>query len=154
MKIFTKTICLTLAAVLLLSLTGCGFIGKERTQDEEKEQLLAILSDLSNNLHPGTAGSSLTSVRLAADLVTWAATAKMDKKEAAEIVMNWLKEQSPDIRRAFQEKVESVSESYGKIIRDGASDLLNAAGIKKDTSNLGSRLKELVETILASGGLD
>ena len=78
----------------------------------------------------------------------------MDKKEAAAIVAEWLQEQTPEIQKAFQEQIASVSESYGQIIKDGAADLLEAAGVEEDLSNLGSRLKELVEAVLNSGGLD
>lgn len=145
---------LVLCAVLLLSLTACGSMAKPRTDDEERAQLRAILDDVAKNLHPATAGSSLTAARMTADLVTWAATTKMDKKEAAGIVAEWLKEQAPEIRAAFQERLANISSTYGQIVKDGAAGLMESAGVEKDFSNLGSRLKEIVEAILASGGLD
>lgn len=149
-----KFTALLLAVLMVLSLSGCSFLAKERTAQEDREALIRILDDLSANMHPGTAGSSLTSARLAADLIGWATTTKMDKSEAAAIVMEWLKEQSPEIRAAFREKINSVADTYGTIIRDSAADLLKAAGVEKDLSNLGSRMQEIVEEILATGGLD
>lgn len=150
-----KILAFLLAAVLLVSFTGCSLLGGTGTVPaSEKEELLAILEDLSENLHLGTAGSSLTSARLAASLVAWAATTTMDKREAAAVVLEWLEVQSPQIQAAFREKIASVSQSYGQIVKDGAADLLDAAGVEKDMSNLGSRLKELVEAVLSSGGLD
>lgn len=151
MRIFWKITALVLAAVLL---TGCGSIGQEKTTQQEREELVRILDDLSANLHPGTSGSSLTSARIAAELIGWASTAKMGKAEAGKIVVEWLQEQSPEIRAAVQEKIDSVSSTYGSILRDGAADLMESAGVESDFSNLGSRIKDLMGEILASGGLD
>lgn len=154
MKLFQKLTAVCLLLTLLVSLTACGMTVKEKSSDADRQKLQAILNDLSNNLHPGTAGSSLTAAQLTAELLAWAATTKMDKKEAAGIVAEWLKEQSPEIQAAFQEKMQSVSNTYGQVLKDGAADLMESAGINKDFSNLGSRLKELVGAVLASGGLD
>ena len=149
-----KLTVLLLVAAMLLGLAGCSFPGSGTVDASEKEELMRILDELSENLHLGTAGSSLTSAKLAAELIAWASNTTMDKKEAAAIVAEWLQKQSPEIQKAFQEQIASVSESYGQIIRDGAADLLEAAGVEEDLSNLGTRLKELVEAVLNSGGLD
>ena len=149
-----KMTALLLLAAMLLGLAGCSFPGSGTVDASEKEELMRILDELSENLHLGTAGSSLTSARLAAELILWASTTTMDKKEAAAIVAEWLQKQSPEIQKALQEQSSSVSESYGQIIKDGAADLLEAVGVEEDLSNLGSRLKELVEAVLDSGGLD
>lgn len=150
-----KLTSILLLAAMLLGLAGCSFFGGGSTADPaQKEELMRILDDLSENLHLGTAGSSLTSAQLAAELIAWASNTSMDKKEAAAIVAQWLQEQTPEIQAAFQEQIASVSESYGRIVKDGAADLLEAAGIEQDLSNLGSRLKELVQAVLDSGGLD
>lgn len=149
-----KMTVLLLVAAMLLGLAGCSFPGSGTVDASEKEELMRILDDLSENLHLGTAGSSLTSAKLAAELIVWASNTTMDKKEAAAIVAEWLQKQTPEIQKAFQEQIASVSESYGQIIRDGAADLLEAAGVEEDLSNLGTRLKELVEAVLNSGGLD
>lgn len=149
-----KLTALLLLAAMLLGLAGCSFPGSGTVDASEKEELMRILDDLSENLHLGTAGSSLTSAKLAAELIVWASNTTMDKKEAAAIVAEWLQKQTPEIQKAFQEQIASVSESYGQIIRDGAADLLEAAGVEEDLSNLGTRLKELVEAVLNSGGLD
>lgn len=149
-----KMTVLLLVAAMLLGLAGCSFPGSGTVDASEKEELMRILDELSENLHLGTAGSSLTSAKLAAELIAWASNTTMDKKEAAAIVAEWLQKQTPEIQKAFQEQIASVSESYGQIIRDGAADLLEAAGVEEDLSNLGTRLKELVEAVLNSGGLD
>lgn len=142
-----------LAAVLVLTLAGCSLMKKTGTPDSDRERLVAILNDISENMRPATAGSSLVSIRLAADLISWAATTSMDKQEAAGIVLDWLKEQTPEIQAAFREKMQHVSDSFGSILKDGAAGLLESAGVEKDFSNLSTRLQETVKAILASGGV-
>ena len=60
MKIQKLTAILLLAA-MLLGLAGCSFFGGSTVDSGEKEELMRILDELSENLHLGTAGSSLTS---------------------------------------------------------------------------------------------
>lgn len=141
-----KTTALLLALVLLLS--ACGGTAKPTEPKDEQEALYAVLDEIMENIRPGTAGSTLSSVRTAAKLVKWASTTKMTKEEAASAVTQWLKTQSPELQQLFREKLTHVAESYGEILKDGAKDLLETAGVEDDLSNLGSRLKDLVETIL------
>lgn len=139
---------ITLFALLL---AGCGAAAeKPETTGEnpDRARLIAILDDMAENLHPGTAGSGLTAIRITADLVSWAASTQMTKAEAASAVGDWLKEQSPEIKEAFQEKISSIASSFADIAKDGAKDALEAAGVEKDLSNLGSRLKELVNAVI------
>lgn len=134
---------------LLLSLTACAGKGNGTLkEDEDKEKLVKILNDIADNYHPGTTGSSLTSVRIAADLVSWAASSNMSKSEAAAVVKDWLKEQSPEIKAAFKEKASQIAESLSKIVKDEAEDMLEAAGVEKDFSNLGSRIKEIAQSVI------
>lgn len=137
-----------LLAAMLLSLTACGTAGSEPTDEQDKEKLLSLLDDIGENVRPGTTGSGLTAIRIAADLVSWAASTNMTKSQAAGIVGSWLKEQSPEIREAFREKVSQVAEAYGKIAREEAKDLLESAGVQETVSDLSSRLKDMVEAIL------
>lgn len=154
MKVFHKSVIILLLFAMLLGLNGCAFLGKERTEEEDRARLTEILNDLAENYHPATAGNTLTAARITADLLTWAATTKMDKKEAVQVVAEWLKVQSPEIKAAFQQKMDSIAGTYSQVLKDGAAGLMDSAGVEKDFSNLGTRLKEIVEAILASGGLD
>lgn len=154
MKLYRSVCAAFLVLLLLFSLTGCALFKGSGSDLSDKEQLIQILNDISASFHPGTAGSSLNAIRMAAKLITWASTTNMDKKEAAAVVADWLKEQSPEIRQAFEQKLSGIKDAFGRIVVDGASDLLESAGVEKDFSNLGSRLKEIVSAILASGGLN
>lgn len=142
---------IVMVTILALLLAGCGAAAeKPETTGEnpDRDRLLAILDDIGQNLHPGTAGSGLTAIRITADLVSWAASTQMTKAEAADTVTSWLKSQSPEIKEAFQEKISSIASSFAEIVKDGAKEALEDAGVEKDLSNLGTRLKELVEAVI------
>lgn len=149
MKLFKKGAALVLAVLLVLSLAGCAGKGNGTlTEKEDKEKLISVLDDIANNVRPGSAGSMLTSIRIAADLVSWAASSNMTKMEAAKVAAEWLKQQPEADREVLQEKLKSVAEAYGKIALDGAKDLLQDAGVREKLADLTGNLQETVEAIL------
>lgn len=150
-----KFLSILLAAALLLSLTGCAGKGNGTlSQEEDTAKLYKILDDIAANVRPGSAGNGLTSVRIAADLVSWAASSNMSKKEAAEAMAKWYKDQPQEVKDAYKEQLQQVAEAYAKIALDGAKDMLESAGVKGTFNNLSDKLKETVEAILASGGVN
>lgn len=146
-----RLIAALLLAAVLLSLTACSAAGGELTDEKDREKLISLLDDIADNVRPGTAGSKMTTVRIAADLVSWAASTKMTKSQAAGVVGEWLKEQSPEIRDAFREKLGRVAEAYGDLAREEAKDLLESAGVQETVSDLSGRLKDMVEAVLDAG---
>lgn len=155
MKFMRNVLLLVLTAALVLSLAACAGKGNGTLSEEEDvKKLTGILDDIAANVHPGTAGSSLVSVRIAADLVSWAASSNMSKKEAAAVVSQWMKDLPEEQKQAFKDQMKQVAVSYGRIALDGAKDLLEAAGVNDTISELSGKLKDTVEAILASGGVD
>lgn len=149
MKLFKKGVALVLAVMLVLSLAGCAGKGNGTLNEkEDKEKLIAVLDAIANNVRPGSTGSMLTSVRIAADLVSWAASSNMTKMEAAKVAAEWLKQQPEADREVLKEKLKSVAEAYGRIALDGAKELLQDAGVQEKLGELTGGLKELVETVL------
>lgn len=149
MKLFKKGVALALAVMLVLSLAGCAGKGNGVLDEkEDKEKLLAVLDAIANNVRPGSTGGMLTSVRIAADLVSWAASSNMTKMEAAKVAAEWLKQQPEADREVLQEKLKSVAEAYGRIALDGAKDLLQDAGVREKLGELTGGLKDMVETVL------
>lgn len=154
MKRVNRTIAIILAAVLVLSLTGCGMSGKNPDKNADRQQLIDILNDISANLHPATAGSSLVSANLTADLIFWAAKTSLSKTEVAEIVGEWMMQQAPEIQAAFEQQLELIGTSYSQILQDGAKGLLDSAGVQKELPELNGGLKGVLDSILSFGGLD
>lgn len=156
MKISIRKITsLLLAAALLLSLTACAGKGNGTlTEDEDTRKLNAVLDDIAANVRPGTAGSTLTAIRIAADLISWAASSNMSKKEAADAVAQWYKDQPQEVKDAYKEQMGQVAQAYGRIALDGAKELLEDAGVKNSVTEMSDKLKETIESILASGGVN
>lgn len=152
MKYVKTAAAVLLIAAMVLSLAACS-AGSTPEDSKDKQRLISLLDDIAENVKPGSAGNKLTAVRIAADLVSWAASTEMTKQEAAQVVAQWLKEQSPELRDAFVEKLSSVASAYGKIAADEAKELLEDANIQETVASVSGRLKELVEAILASGGI-
>lgn len=147
MQLLRKTVALILICVLVLSLTACAPGGKKDDRTE-REKLIGILDDIKENVHPGTAGGTLRAMRTAADLISWASSTTMKKSEAAKVVKEWLKEQSPEMREVLQEKLEQVAEACGSIIREEAKGALESAGVEEKFSDISSRVKDLVDSVL------
>lgn len=142
-----RVIALLLLAAMLLSLAGCsiGKIGKE-----EKE-LRGILDDIAASFRSG--GDTLTAVRLAAELADWTKNTTMSKQEIGKVIAAWLKEQAPEIRENFGQKLSSLAESSSAFAKESINTLLEAAGVEKDLSNLGTRVLDLIKTVFDSGGI-
>lgn len=153
MTAMKRILALMLMAVLMLTMTACAGSNSEK-EKTEKEKLIAILEDASANVQPGTSGSGLRAAKSAVALITFASKTDMTSKEAAAVVKEWLGGQSDDIKDSFREKMQQVAEAYGQIALDGAKDLLEAAGEQSTVTEITGKLKEIVEEILASGGVN
>lgn len=155
MQSLRKLSALLLAAALILSLAGCAApAGSGAAEQTDQEKLYAILDDIVANVQPGTTGSFLRAVGVAAKLVKWAKETEMSKQEAAQAVMQWLKDQPQETKDAFRDSMKQIAEAYGRMAVDGAKDLLESAGVPDSLGEMTDRLKEIVEAILASGGID
>lgn len=144
-----KITALILTAALVVALTGCAGKGNGTLgEKEDREKLVSILDDIANQIRPGSAGNGLVAVRIAADLVSWAASSNMSKTEAAKVATDWVKQQPEADKEVLKEKLQSVSQAYGKIAVDGAKDLLKDAGVKDKLAELTGNLRNLVDSVL------
>lgn len=148
MKIKRFTALIT-AAVLVLALTGCAGKGNGTlSEKEDKAKLISILDDIADSKRSGSESGTLNSVRIAADLVSWAASSNMSKTEAAKVAADWLKDQPEADREVIKEKLKGVAEAYGKIAVDGARELLEDTGLQKKINDFSGNLKDTVEAVL------
>lgn len=127
-----------LSAALLVSLAGCTFLEKPESKEADKAQLRALLDQVAENVKE--ANSPITAA-LAADFVSWACSTEMTQKEAAQMVSDWLAEQSPSIRLAAEDNLNGMLDGLNKILKDGA-----------DTAKSWD-IQSVLDEILASGGI-
>lgn len=135
-------------------LAGCGMLPESTLKEEDRQQLIGLLNRVAENLHPGTAGSSLVSAEVTSELMNWAAATKLTAQETAEAVQQWLESQPAEIREAFDQQLESIGGTYAEILRDGAKGLLESAGVQQELPEIDMDLKSILNSILSSGGLD
>lgn len=151
MKRIQRILALLVMAALL---SGCGILPENALKEEDRQQLIGVLDRIAENLHPGTAGSSLVSADVTSELINWAAATKLTAQETAEAVRQWLESQSAEIREAFAQQLESIGGTYAEILRDGAKGLLESAGVQQELPEIDMDLKSILNSILSSGGLD
>lgn len=151
MKRVQKILALLVMAALL---AGCGILPENALKQEDRQQLISVLDRIAENLHPGTAGSSLVSAGVTSELINWAASTQMTAQETAEAVRQWLESQSGEVREAFAQQLESIGGTYAEILRDGAKGLLESAGVQQELPEMDMDLKSILNSILSSGGLD
>lgn len=148
MKQLRRGMTFLLAVVLMLSLAACAGKGNGILEEQEdKEKLIHVLDEIADNSRSGS-GGTLSSVRIAADLVSWAASSNMSKSEAAKVAAEWIKQQPEADREVLKEKLKGVVNAYSKIALDGAKDLLKDAGVQEKLGNLTGSLKDTVEAVL------
>ncbi len=151
MKRMRRILALLVMAALL---AGCGVLPENALKEEDRRQLISLLDRIAESLHPGTAGSSLVSAGVTSELIDWAAATKLSAQETAEAVRQWLESQSEEIREAFAQQLESIGGTYAEILRDGAKGLLESAGVQQELPEMDMDLKSILNSILASGGLE
>ena len=140
MKTVRKITSSFLVLVLLLTLGGCSAPGAPDSKEEDLNRLQGLLNQISTNVQ---AGKSPITASLAADFVSWAATTQLTRQETAQAAADWLASQTPELRRAAEEKLNALMEQMSQFLKDGTENLKNSDW------DISSILKD----ILASGGL-
>ena len=140
MKTVQRRIAFFLAAILVLTLTGCSFAGVPESKEADQGRLRSLLNEITANLQ---AGNTPITAGLAADFVSWASSTQLTRQEVAQIAGDWLAAQTPALRQAAEEKLNGLMEQMNKLLKDGAEKVQDASW------DLGSVLQD----ILASGGL-
>lgn len=133
-----KYLAFFLAACLLLSLTGCAYIGEQAEKREDRNKLRSLLDQVAENTKEG---ESPITVKLTADFVSWACSTKLTQKEISQVVSDWLSDQSPSIRLAAEEKLNDLMDSLNKLVQDGSE------AVK------GWDVQSILDDILSSGGI-
>ncbi len=156
------------ALLLALTMTAChsappSTVTTVATMPEETKSTLAavqvqggdeltkLLDQIEDNVFPGTAGCTLTSVQYTVNLLDWCKTAGVSDSELRGIVSNWMAgKDTAELSRKF----ELVSDTYQKLMSDTAADLLDAAGVRTDSCPWPEACRQVMATILEVTGAD
>ena len=139
MKRVHKVFFVILTACLLLSMTGCAYIGEQMERRENRGQLRGLLDQVAENIKEG---ESPVTLQLTADFVSWACSTELTQEEVSQVVSDWLADQSPSIRLAAEEKLKDMMDSLNGMLKDGVE-----AAKSWD-------IQSVLQEILSSGGID
>ena len=75
-----------------------------------------VLEEIRTDIQPGTAGSSLTSVRVAADLLDWGTKTTLNKEDIKNETARWLSDKGNQEQLEFSQKLEAVYDAYQQLL--------------------------------------
>ena len=133
--------------------TESGSIETENESKEAENLTLPILDEINENTTVGTAGSSLRAVQSAVKLLDWGTNTDLDPQEIWEATIAWLSNKGNDEQVEFAEKMEAVDDAYQKLLKEGAEELLSAAGCEDTAYPWSDTPVESIEAIMDAVGL-
>ncbi|MGN1248969.1 MAG: hypothetical protein ACI4XW_02745 [Candidatus Spyradocola sp.] len=114
---------------------------------------LPILSQIDENVQPGTAGSTLRAVQSAAALLDWGDATGLDPEEIETAAREWLNTLTDAQRTAFLEKLALVRDAIDQLFTDSAEELLADAGCDNTAYPWGGAPSEPVQAVLRAADL-
>lgn len=120
----------------------------------DKTELTAILDDIEQNVKPGTAGCSLSSVPYAVKLLDWSADTELTADEIKTEINNWLADKNSDEQVEFRPKLDLINGNCEQLLGDNAKDLLECA--RCDTANCTwpDSSKGIIKCVMETAGID
>jgi predicted small lipoprotein YifL len=174
-KTMKKILTFLLAAIMLFSLCGCSgapeagpapdnTIETEPTDAPETvsappepvpeaDPLEGLLSELVNNIQPGSAGCSLRAVSEAVKFIDWGMNAAISEDEIFSLVEIYMGSLSDDDRYMLTEALEALDDSYQQLLSSSRDELLDEAGCGDAECSWGSEPVAAVESLMKAAGI-
>lgn len=100
----------------------------QQTKKESYVELDNVLDEINTEINPGTAGSGMNSIKVAAHLLNWGVGTSMTTDEIKKETISWLSVMGNSDQVEFSSKLALVYESYNKLLGSDAEQLLKSAG--------------------------
>ena len=147
-----KFISVLLFCITVFSLcVGCTNSFAEKSEivstplKDESKRLLMLMEGFSENLQPGTAGSSLKAVKEAVRLMDWGMETKMTEEEISKAIETYFSEKDTEFVEEYTAKLEQLDETYQLLLTEGQEGLLDSAGCTDTAYPWGGEPMEAVE---------
>ena len=88
----------------------------------------AILTDVSDNYQPATAGCSLSAAKLAGELLDWNAQYVLSAESITAAAKSFVEALDEEHASAFEQKLGDIYAAAESLLQDGAADTLSSAG--------------------------
>jgi len=118
-------------------------------------ELTALLQEIRDRMHIGTAGSSLKAAGLAVDALNWGRESRLDLDAICFTLDAWLDTLDPDAQEEFFQQLESVDHSFQLLTVPGeeAEMLLSDAGCEDMGYPWNEQAVAAVENLMLAAGL-
>jgi len=100
----------------------------QQTKKESYVELDNVLDEINTEINPGTAGSGMNSIKVAAHLLNWGVGTSMTTDEIKKETISWLSDMGNSDQVEFSNKLALVYEAYNKLLSSDAEQLLESAG--------------------------
>ena len=100
----------------------------QQTKKESYVELDKVLDEINTEINPGTAGSGMNSIKVAAHLLNWGVGTSMTTDEIKKETISWLSDMGNSDQVEFSNKLALVYEAYNKLLSSDAEQLLESAG--------------------------
>lgn len=101
---------------------------QSQTTKPSYTELRGVLDEINTDIHPGSAGNELNSVKVAAHLLNWGVGTSMSVDEIKKETLSWLSDKEKSEQVEFSNKLASVYDAYQKLLGPDAKNLLEQAG--------------------------
>ena len=92
------------------------------------KELRDVLDEIDSDIHPGTAGNGMNSIKVVAHLLDWGVGTSMTTDEVKKETVSWLSDKGNSEQVEFSNKLASVYDAYQKLLGPDAKELLEQAG--------------------------
>ena len=100
----------------------------QQTKKESYVEIDNVLDEINTEINPGTAGSEMNSIKVAAHLLNWGVGTSMTTDEIKKETISWLSVMGNSDQVEFSSKLALVYKSYNKLLGPDAEQLLESAG--------------------------
>lgn len=100
----------------------------QQTKKESYVEIDNVLDEINTEINPGTAGSGMNSIKVAAHLLNWGVGTSMTTDEIKKETISWLSVMGNSDQVEFSSKLALVYKSYNKLLGPDAEQLLESAG--------------------------
>lgn len=146
MKRFSKLIALFMAVLLVFLMAGCAESSDAR---DDTERLNTILNQLAEDAGEDGLGASMA-VKYAAKFIAWGKSSALSGEDTARIVVDWLKERSPEMQQSVKKWVSEVASAGEEILEretENAKEAIQDGSWKE-------KVQTILDAVLESGGID
>lgn len=144
---FRKFTAIVSLIVLVLSLAGCAS-SADTDAAEGAERLKTLLNQLEEDVQDDGLGVG-GAVKYAAKFIAWGKNNSLEADEITTIVLDWLKERTPEMRQKVQHWISEIAEA-GKDILSRQEDVKQAI----EDSGWQEKVNTILNAILEFGGIE